>query len=132
MTRLKLPSVDPSDSRRVSLVLSALVASVFVAGPVLARDVNLDHRGDDRCFNISQSSSGSTDLYSRGDGGCLDAQMNGTGQTDLNMLGDNVRGRLVDESSGGSVFMGMCPPGMQLEPVDRSPDTFGVSIPRCI
>ena len=109
----------------VSLVVS------FAATPSRAQSVLLDHEGDSRCFDV-MGLSGRVDILSRGDGGCLDADMQGTGGTTIFMLGDGVNGQVHDEGGDGSVYMGMCPPGMQLEPVARVPGSTGTYIPNCI
>lgn len=129
-TLTQLPGTQAAGRRgawRVALLLVALAT-----GPALAGDLALDHDGTGRCFDISRQGSGAADVLSRGDGGCLAADMIGPGRTGILMLGDDVRGHVVDRGGDGTVYLGMCPPGMTLEPVVRAPGETDLRIPRCI
>lgn len=117
---------------RSTAITAAILVQIAIATPVLAADISLDHEGNNRCFDIDQAGQGSAPIFSRGNGGCLAATLRGHGETEIFMLGDGVRGRVVDHGGSGSTFLGMCPPGMTLEPVYRAPGSTGLRLPRCI
>ena len=97
-----------------------------------AGDVDFKHYGDDRCFDLKFSRSDRAMIRSYGDGGCLDVKSRYSDDMDVFMMGDDIEGRVRSYGGSGSVFLGMCPPGMRLPTVHQGPGRSGVSVPRCV